>query len=365
MESYVQIDPNMIVNSTIGDVEVVWRDVRTEPFSLHGFYEPLREPIFHRMPTDVAAATSKSVAKLEQESAGGRVRFSTDSPYVAIRVKFRVVGRSSHLTLVSSAGFDLYVDGEFGSRFVREFRMPYDVTDSYEQIVYLESEAMRSLTINFPVHSVVESVQIGLKPTARLETARPYRSLDPVVIYGSSIVHGTAASRPGLIYPAILSRDLNVDIHNLGFSGHAKGERAMAEWIATLPMSIFVCDYDHNVPSPEYLEATHYPFYEIIREKNPDLPYVMITRPNFWTCWNDHEVILKRRDVIMRSYLKARDSGDKNVYFIDGLDFWVAPHTYECSMDGVHPNDTGFVRMADSIGTVLRYILEKQASDFT
>ena len=361
MESYINVDPNMIVSATIGDVDVVWHDVRTAPFSLHGFYEPLREPIFHRMPADVAEATSEGVAKLERESAGGRVRFSTDSPYVAIRAKYRAVGRSSHLTLISSAGFDLYVDGEFGSRFVKEFRMPYDMSDSYEQIVHLESEAMRSLTINFPVHSVVESVQIGLKPNAKLTAARPYRDVAPVVIYGSSIVHGTAASRPGLIYPAIISRELNVDIRNLGFSGRAKGERAIAEWIATLPMSIFVCDYDHNA-STELLEATHYPFYEIIREKNPNLPYVMITRPNFYTCWNDHEVIFKRREVIMRSYLKARENGDQNVYFVDGLDFCVAPHTYEYSMDGVHPNDAGFIRMADSICTVLRYIFEKEQS---
>lgn len=363
MESYIHIDPNMVVNSTIGDVEVTWRDVRQTPFSLHGFYEPLTSPIFRRVPEEVADATGAGVSKLSQESAGGRVRFSTNSPYIAIRAKFRVVGRSSHLTLVSSSGFDLYIDGEFGSRFVKEFRMPYDMTDSYEQIIHLECDAMRSYTINFPVHAVVERLEIGLKPDAVLDVARPYRDVKPVVIYGSSIVHGTAAGRPGLIYPAILSRELNVDILNLGFSGNAKGETPLARWMATLPMSVFVCDYDHNAPDPEYLAETHYPLYEIIREKNPDLPYVMITRPNYWTRPKDHDSIMRRRDIIMTSYLKARESGDKNVYFIDGLDFWVAPHTYEFSMDSVHPNDAGFIRMADSIGTVLRHIFEKQESN--
>lgn len=362
--NYINVDPNMIVNTTIGDAEVVWRDVRQAPFSLHGFYEPLTEPFFRRVPEDVAAATSEGVSILSRESAGGRVRFATDSPYVAIRVKYRNVGRAQHLTLLSSAGFDLYVDGEFGSRFVKGFNVPYDVTDSYEQILYLESEAMRSLTINFPVHSVVEKLEVGLKPGARLAAPRPYRDVKPVVIYGSSIVHGTAATRPGSIYPLMISRDLNVDVLNLGFSGRAKGELSMAEWIATLPMSIFVCDYDHNVPTPEYLEATHYPFYEVIRKKNPDLPYVMITRPNFWTCRNDREAIMRRRDVVMRSYLKARDAGDQNVYFIDGFDFWVAPHTYDFAVDGIHPNDAGFIRMADSIGTVLRYIFEKNEFAF-
>lgn len=359
MESYINLDKNMIVNTTIGDAEVTWYDVRRAPFSLHGLYEPRTEAFFHRLPLDVAAATSEAVDRLSQESAGGRVRFSTDSPYIALRAKFRVVGRSSHLTLVSSAGFDLYIDGEFGSRFVKEFRMPYDMVDSYEQIVYLESETLRSYTINFPVHSVVESLEIGLKPGAALKEARPYRDVKPIAFYGSSIVHGTAASRPGYIYPSIISRTLNVDFYNIGFSGNAKGEPVLAEWMATLPMSVFVCDYDHNAPTIEHLEATHYPMYEIIREKNPDLPYIMITRPNYWTMIKDQSCILKRRDIIMSSYLKARQAGDENVYFIDGMSFFVEPHQYDFSMDGVHPNDAGFHRMADGIGTVIRHIFEK------
>lgn len=359
MESYINIDKNMIVNSTIGDVDVVWYDVRKAPFSLHGFHEPRSMPYFCRVPTDVAEATSVGVAKLSKESAGGRVRFSTNSPYIAIRAKLLVVGRSSHLTLISSAGFDLYMDGEFGSRFIKEFRMVYDMVDSYEQIVKLDGEKMRSFTINFPVHSVVESLEIGLKPDAAVDMPRPYRDVSPVIFYGSSIVHGTAATRPGYIYPAIISRELNIDFRNIGFSGQAKGEKALAKWMAELPMSVFVCDYDHNAPTVEHLEATHYPLYETIREKNPDVPYIMVTRPDYWTLINDQETILKRRDVIMSSYLKARAAGDKNVYFIDGLSFNVAPHQYEMSVDGVHPNDAGFIRMADGIGTVIRHALEK------
>ena len=360
MESYINIDKNMIVNTTIGDAEVVWYNVKNAPFSLHGLHEPKTSPFFCRLPLDVAAATSEGVDKLSRESAGGRVRFSTNSPYIAIRAKYLVVGRSSHLTLISTSGFDLYIDGEFGSRFIKEFRMPYDMTDSYEQIIHLDGEKMRSYTINFPVHAVVESLEIGLKPDAALDVARPYRDVEPVLFYGSSIVHGTAASRPGYIYPAIISRELNLDFRDIGFSGMAKGEPAIAEWMATLPMSVFVCDYDHNAPTVEHLEATHYALYETIRKKNPDVPYIMVTRPDYWTLPTEQEHILKRRDVIMTSYLKARGAGDKNVYFIDGMSFNVAPHQYEMSVDGVHPNDAGFVRMADSIGTVIRHALENK-----
>ncbi len=360
MESYINIDKNMIVNDTIGDVPVIWYDVHDEPFSLHGFCEGGTRPYFHRVDPEVAAATSAGVDKLSRESAGGRVRFSTNSPYIAVRAKFSVVGRSSHLTFISSAGFDLYIDGDFGSRFIKEFRMPIDMYDRYEQIVNVGGEAMRSYTVHFPVHSVVESLEIGLMPEAKLGAARPYRDIKPVIFYGSSIVHGTAATRPGLTYPAIVSRELNVDFKNIGFSGMAKGERVLAEWMADQPMSVFVCDYDYNAPTVEHLKNTHYPLYETIRAKNPTVPYIMITAPDYWTRINNQQEVLQRRDVIMSSYLRARASGDKNVYFIDGMSFNVAPHQYDCSVDAVHPNDAGFIRMADSIGTFIKHILEKQ-----
>lgn len=360
MESYINLDKNNVANATIGNVEVVWHDVKKHPFSLHGFYAPETEPFYRRLPAEIAEKTSEAVDKLSRESAGGRVRFSTDSPYIAIRAKYLVVGRASHISLVSTSGFDMYIDGEFGSRYVREFRMPHSMKDSYEQIIHLNCNAMRSYTINFPVHAVVESLEIGLAPEATIKEARPYRDIKPVIFYGSSIVHGSVSSRPGNIYPTILSRDLNLDFMNIGFSGNAKGEPVLAEYLATLPMSIFVCDYDHNAPTVEHLEETHYRFYEIIREKNPDIPYIMITRPYYWTSIRNSEDILKRRDVIMSSYIKARKSGDKNVYFIDGMSFNVAPHQYEMTVDDVHPNDAGFVRMADSIGTVIRHILEKR-----
>jgi len=358
MENYINIDKNMVVNSTIGDIEVTWHDVRNAPFSLHGFHDV--KPFYHRLPFDVAAATSEGVDKLSRESAGGRVRFSTNSPYIASRAKFLAVGRSPHIPLISSSGFDLYVDGEFGSRFIKEFRMVYDMYDSYEQIITLSGDNMRSYTINFPTHAVVESLEVGLKPGSELGEPKPYRDILPVIFYGSSIVHGTAASRPGYTYSAIISRELNIDFKNIGFSGKAKGEPVLAEYLATLPMSIFVCDYDHNATEVEHLENTHYRFYEIIREKNPDLPYIMITRPDVWTQPTLIDRDLKMRDIIMKSYLKARDNGDRNVYFIDGMSFNYAPHQYDMSVDACHPNDAGFIRMADAIGTVIRYILENR-----
>ena len=109
------------------------------------------------------------------------------------------------------------------------------------------------------------------------------------------------------------------------------------------------------------MEKTHHALYETIREKNPEVPYIMITRPDYWTRAHEYDHILDRRDVVMRSYMKAREEGDKNVYFIDGMSFFATAHQYEMTMDGIHPNDAGFLKMADGIGCVIKHALEKQA----
>ena len=353
-EAYKEIDPNMIIETKLDAPDIRFHDIRKPPFNVYGLYDYQNQPFFRRMPEDVAAKVSPGVARLERECTGGRVRFTTDSQYVAIHVDYINIGRSSHLTLASSAGFDLYEDTPEDSRFIRPLLPPYDMKDFYEQIQRFATRKLRSFTINFPVHSVVKNLYVGLQQDAVLQPGRPYRDLKPIIFYGSSIVHGTAATRPGLTYENIISRKLKMDFVNYGFSGQAKGEPAIAEYLAEQPMSIFVCDYDHNAPNVEHLAKTHFPFYEIIRAKNPDVPYVMISRPNVAT---NPDSAIERRDVVIDSFRKARAAGDKNVYYIDGETFFLGEFENECTMDGVHPNDLGFTLMANSIGRVLTHIL--------
>jgi hypothetical protein len=256
-------------------------------------------------------------------------------------------------------GFDVYLDYPYGSRYFGATNM-YDANSANLEKEFDLPKGDNEITINFPLFSGVAELSIGLEEGATLEAHTPYRNEKPIVYYGSSITHGACASRPGKAYEAIISRKYNCDFLNLGFSGAAKAEDAMVEYLASLPMVAFVCDYDHNAPDVEYLKATHHKMYKKIREKNPDIPYIMISRPNFSTSQTIKEDVLERRAVIMRSYLRAREAGDKHVHFIDGMSFFVEPHSYEFTTDGVHPNDAGFIRMADSIGTVIRYVLETE-----
>jgi hypothetical protein len=357
-EAYVEVDKNMVVATAIGEPDVKLYDVRKPPFELYGFFDPLGQPFFRRLPADVAEATSPGVAKLARESTGGRVRFSTDSSYVAIKVELGPYGRSSHTTLCNSAGFDLYEDTASDSRFIKPYLPPYNFENDYEQILKLGSRKMRSFTINFPVHGLVKNLYIGVQEDAILGPGKKYLGKEPIVYYGSSIVHGTAASRPGLTYQNIICRRLNLDYINLGFSGKALGEPVLVEYMAGLPMCLFVCDYDHNAPSAEFLRNTHQNVYDIFRAKQPDTPYIMISRPNIAT--NPTE-FAERRDVVINTYRHAKKLGDRNVYYIDGESFFLGKYENECTMDGVHPNDLGFTLMADGIESEIRRALRNSA----
>ena len=127
-----EIDYRMSGASEIDKTDIRYYNVKDEPFELYGLYKPKTEDVFKRLPDEVAAATSKGVEGLYKCTAGGRVRFSTDSDYVVIRASFSRAYRSFHTTLLMSAGFDLFLDDPVTgtSIFYDVFKPPRDFEDN-------------------------------------------------------------------------------------------------------------------------------------------------------------------------------------------------------------------------------------------
>ena len=361
-QSIEHLDPNMIVEPKIKEPDVCFYDVRNDPFEVYGFYNYREEPDFKRLPDDLAKSVNKGVASLYLQTAGGRVRFSTDSQYVAIRAIMPHIGHMDHFALTGSSAFDLFVDDpETGiSRFYKSFRPDYHFKNGYESINKFPSRKMRHFTIHFPTYSNVRNLYIGLQQDAKVGAGMKYRDVPPIVYYGSSITQGGCASRPGNTYQCIVSRRLNMDHINLGFSGNGCGEDNIVEYMATLPMSAFVSDYDHNAPTPTHLKNTHCKMYQKIREKNPDIPYIMLSRPDFD---NNYDESILRRDVIYDTYRFAREQGDRNVYYIDGKSIFQGKYTDMCTVDGCHPTDLGFALMADHIEAELQRAMTQHLFD--
>lgn len=343
-----EIDKNFLPPSLPEGVELEYFNVREEPFKVWGLmYEG---GTFRRLSDAVAKASNSGVEFLGQHSAGGRATFRTDSRYVAISAKMHNVARFAHFPACGASGFDLYEKNAF----LDIFRPPYLVEDGFGGVCCLSEKRERDLVLNFPLYTAVDELYIGIEKGATLESYNPYLDIPPIVYYGSSITQGGCASRPGNAYQAKITREISVDHVNLGFSGSARGEVAMAEYIASLPMSVFVMDYDHNAPNPQHLIDTHERFYRIIREKNPELPIVFVTAPNVY----HRPGMAPRREIIMDNYTRLRAEGDKNLYFIDGASFFQGIDADYCTVDGCHPTDLGFYRMAMGMLPTLKKILK-------
>lgn len=329
-----------------GRNDLNYTDVLEAPFRVHGVRHDGKQ--FIRIPAEVAKAANEGVATLYANTAGGRVRFVTDSEYVAIHAETTNIGKMGHFAPSGSAGFDLYADDVYAGTFVP----PYDQTDGYDSIVYFESGKPREITVNLPLYSNVTALYIGLRKDAYLGEPSPYLHKTPVVYYGSSITQGGCASRPGLSYQSILSRKLNTEYRNLGFSGSCKAEDAMIRYLCDQEMSVFVYDYDHNAPDPEYLAATHEKLYKALRFAKPDLPIVLMSRPKFTLNEDDR----RRLRIIETTYDNAKAAGDDNIYLVDGPTL-MALAGDEGTVDGCHPNDLGFFSMAYALEPVMRKLV--------
>ena len=304
-----KIDKNFSIQKT------VLRDGLTyfnaENLSVHGVKKI--DGVFRRMEYSIARGISEQVGAISLECAGGRVRFITDSPYIAILVKYKAVAKVPNYSFSATIGFDIYS----GKRYVGCFVPPIDVIDRFESVLDIpndEEYGLREYTLNFPICSEISELFIGIKSGCQIKKAPKYTISKPVVFYGSSITQGACASRAGNTYANIISRNLDCDYVNLGFWGNAMGEVEMARYIASLNMSAFVYDYDYNAPSAEHLEASHEKMFQIIRRQNPTLPIVILSAPKYYLTKIDEQ----RVAVIEKTYQNAIAKGDKFVRFIPG-----------------------------------------------
>ncbi len=356
-EDIGEIDKNLKVETSLEVKDVVFYDSKKAPFDLYGAYKGELD-VFRRMPQAIADSVSRGVASLNHNTAGVRVRFSTDSDYIAIKCVMPSVARFPHMPMTGVSGFDLYETDNGMCTYIKTFVPPKDMTDGYESIAWLNGgKKKRYLEINFPLYNRVNELYIGVREGSYIGQGEKYKFEKPVLYYGSSTTQGGCASKPSNCYQAIISHDLDCDHINLGYSGSALGEKEIADYLGTIDASVFVCDYDANSPNAEHLRNTHLPLYKAYRAKRPDTPIIFVSRvacKNFYT-----KDLKERRQIILDTYNYARENGDENVAFIDGRTLFTGRYENVYSVDGAHPTDAGFLRMAEVIGREVDIMLRR------
>ena len=342
-----EIDPNMLASSNL-KFSPVWYDAKDRTkFKLFGLYRPYERDDYVRIDPAVAAATSERVEVLNHHTTGGRLCFTTDADLIALHAVRRDSNVMFNMPWSGSASFGLYVDDRYYGAFRSE-----PGSDEILYQLHLPEGGDKHVTVCFPMYGGVREVAVGVPQGATVLPDDPTDGRAPILYYGSSITQGGCASNPGNSYQGMIYRATHVDFINLGFSGAAKGEAPMADWLAGIDCSLFVCDFDHNCSTPEKLAAVHEPLYRKFRKTHPDTPIILMSRTDPARLQSEAFIAAMRR-VVLDTYYKAISEGDENIRFIDGGTIF-GDAAECCTVEGCHPNDLGFYRFYERLLPLIR-----------
>lgn len=366
MESIQQIDKNF-ERSVIKRSDIKWYNATEKPFEIFGLANTYKQGIFERATEEYQneKTINETCRRLMKKTAGGRVRFATDSTFIAIKVELANAIPFPHMPSTGHSGFDVYVgrEGSSDQRYVKTFFPPDTETVFYDGLLEFNTIAPNydsfEITLNFPLYNGVKSLYIGVKEGSRVSSPVKYKIEKPIAFYGSSVSQGGCASRPGNNYMNHISRWLESDFYNFGFSGSAQCEVKMAEFIANHELSAIVVEFDAST-TVELFKERAYPFYETLRKIQPDIPMIFFTMPEAYRLY---ESIRKRNlcdsnAIAMDCYLKAYEN-DKNLYYVDGGNMFNYADVDACTVDGRHPNDLGFFCMAKTLYPVIKRAIYK------
>lgn len=301
-----------------------------------------------------------SLARKCLQSTGVFIAFSTDSRSLSLKWEtspLKVVGTNTGAN--AQKGLDLYIkrDGRWVFAAVAPPDMAGDCVHHEKKVISTMPEGTKECLLYLPLFDSVESLEIGVDPGCTI-AASPNPFARKIVFLGSSITHGSAASRAGMSYVARYGRDNGLYCLNLGFSGQAKLQECWARVAADIDADAFVFDQFSN-PSAKEIHESFDRFVDIIREAHPETPLIFVQtirreKRNFNEAADAFEAAKQKAG---EEEVRARMKTDKNIYFIPS-DGFLGDDSLGTA-DGTHPTDVGFSRILEKMSPKLNKILKK------
>lgn len=315
---------------------------------------------YSRLPDSIRPMLERPyLMEMGECSAGMFIRFRTASPTVGAKWKSVHQFLMNHQTPTGTRGLDLYTLDEDGKTwtFVNSARPnPWKATTDVSIISNMEPK-MREYMLYLSLYDGVDSLYISVDPKYTVE--QPAVDLPkkekPIIMYGTSLLQGGCANRPGMAHSNILSRWLNREVINLGFSGMGQLDLPVAKTIAAVPdpgMIVLEMVPNANVEQMDTLLAR---FYGIIREAHPAVPILFVEDPQFPHTRFDTKIaeeVARKNACIKKHFNNFKKNGEKNIYYLKNDDLY--GHDYESTVDALHLTDLGFMRISKVMYPILK-----------
>lgn len=322
---------------------------------------------YNRLPDRLLPSLSKNVRFLQQHCAGLYVKFTTDAKLITVRLNLH--SSTEYIRIqppLCHSGVDLYGKGTDGRWHwignQMQWKWNYNQVDSilinYERLSPPAKTADGTeYLLYLPPYNGLRLLEIGVPSGSKFQFVKPSEER-PVVVYGTSIIHGTAASRPGVMITNMVERDLNIPVIDLGFSGSAMMEGAMFAALAEIDARAFVLDPMPNsvsLPS-DTITSRAKAGVRKLRTKT-DVPILMVESHGMAdkVLRPDIEKQYRQADkCFRRAYDELVSEGVKNLFYLpsSGIDMGE-----DDMVEGTHPNDLGNRKYADAYEKMLRQML--------
>lgn len=315
------------------------------------------EKHYGRLPMKYETKVRKEVWGLGLNSAGVSVRFRTDARIIIVRWTVINDAVLPHMPATGVKGVDLYAYVNNTWQYVKT-GVPQAKTS--EQILLANNDGKpNEYLLNLPLYDGVDSLKIGVNEGASISKPQEKYLLEkkPVVYYGTSIAQGGCASRPGMVFTGLLSRELDRSFINLGFSGNGRIETSVGEIMCEADAALFVIDCNPNT-NRELIYDRTIALVKMLKACRPDTPVLLVAGfPNeshYFTSDGNKSIDEKTRE-LQRAYDALKKSGVQKLHFQKGDDLIGKDH--EGTVDGIHPTDVGMMRIAEVLLPVMRKIL--------
>lgn len=337
-------------------MKLTWQDLRS--LDIQGQAWTDTEHPYDRLPARAEALVTEAVWNLSRQSTGFYVDFRSDATELHARTILRVPPHE-HQSYIKY--LDLYARDACGTwRWAGVSRNGFVPSGQTPLIEGLNPE-WRTYRLYLPLFYVVDRIELGLPPGAGLE-AMPAPVARPIVVYGTSIVHGHAATRPGMVWTSILGRRLDHPVINLGFSGSARMEPELGRIIAELDAALFVIDPLPNM-SRELVEQNAEPFLRHLLGAHPNTPILLVedrAHAQEWLYPGMRREREAKRAAFRSVHERLRGAGHTNLHYTEGDPLLGGDG--EATVDGSHPSDLGFVRYADRLQSLIARLLPPRAA---
>jgi len=315
------------------------------------------EKSYARFPESYRDKLREPVWNLGQHSAGISIRFRCNSPFITVKWTVKNDAVMDHMPFTGIKGVDLYsyVDGNW--KYINTGRVQGRSNEF--TLVRGAGDTYREYLLNLPLYDGADSVMIGISNSASITV--PQENLlvakKPVVYYGSSIAQGGCASRPGLLFTNILARKMDRSFINMGFSGSGTFDLSVGEAMCETDAALYVIDCNPNTARDLIYERA-VALVKYMKKKRPDVPVLLVEAFHYVNGFgkpleSENE---KKNIELKRAFKTLKDSGIRDLYYREGEG--LIGDDYEGTVDGVHPNDIGMLRIAEELEPTIRILLE-------